>query len=340
MSSPKKTLVVFGGTGLQVLPSHSSQPSPQLTQPQGGSVARYFLQTPNSPYRVRVVTRDPSSSKSQALASLGAEVVRGHLDDADSLASAIKDAHAVFLITDFFSNLEDPGNEIVQGKRAVDIAAQSPTLEHLIWSCLPSAKDASKGKYDAIIHFDGKALVTEYIETQHKALWAKTTVLWLGPYMQLWLQMPALFGPKKVVEDGKEIYTSISNASPDTVLPYVDVDKDTGKTVNAILTKSPSELGGKTVTLVASMERTHKQHLEIWGQILGKNVSARQRSDDEQFEFLGSLGLPEFMKMDMVQVLPAFQYFVKEMLLGNQAILASEVSRNLYRCAFINHADE
>ncbi|KAF2652990.1 NAD(P)-binding protein [Lophiostoma macrostomum CBS 122681] len=306
MSSTKKTLVVFGGTGLQ-----------------GGSVARYFLQLPNSPYRVRVVTRDPSSEKAQAIASQGAELVRGHLDDADSLASAVKGAHAVFLVTDFFTNVENPENEAAQGKRAVDAIAQSPTLEHFIWSCLPSAIEATKGKYDAIIHFDGKATVTDYIEKQHKDLWAKTTVLWVGPYMQLWLQMPQMFAPQKVVENGKETYVSLSNAGPEAVYPSVDVSRETGKTVHAILKKG-RELAGKTVTLVGDLEQTRKQMLEIWGKIVGKDVEVRQRTDEETMQYLASLNFPEYLQRDITQVGPAFQEF-PGLFLGKNAILASEI---------------
>ena len=45
---------------------------------QGGAVARHLLKRG---HRVRALTRDPSKSAARALAGMGAEVVRGDLDD-------------------------------------------------------------------------------------------------------------------------------------------------------------------------------------------------------------------------------------------------------------------
>ena len=85
MSSTKSLLVVLGATGNQ-----------------GGSVLAYFLSLPASPYVLRGVTRDPSSSKSESLLSLGVEMVYGDIDHPASLDAAFKGASAIFSVTDFW----------------------------------------------------------------------------------------------------------------------------------------------------------------------------------------------------------------------------------------------
>ena len=89
MTSNKKITVVVGATGNQ-----------------GSSVAHTFLDSPQ--WHVRCVTRNPSSSASQALKDLGAEVVQGNLSDLSSLALAFKDANAIFVNTDFMKHIADP----------------------------------------------------------------------------------------------------------------------------------------------------------------------------------------------------------------------------------------
>jgi uncharacterized protein YbjT (DUF2867 family) len=51
------------------------------TGAQGGGLARALLKHANDGFRVRALTRDPSSVSAQALRELGAEVVAADLDD-------------------------------------------------------------------------------------------------------------------------------------------------------------------------------------------------------------------------------------------------------------------
>jgi nucleoside-diphosphate-sugar epimerase len=66
--SEKKLITVFGATGSQ-----------------GGGLANAILNDDNSKFSVRAVTRDPSSDKAKALSEAGAEVVKGDVDDYDSI---------------------------------------------------------------------------------------------------------------------------------------------------------------------------------------------------------------------------------------------------------------
>jgi hypothetical protein len=66
--------------------------------------------------------------------------------------------------------------EVLQGKNIANAAAHITTLEHFIWSSLPSASVVSGGKL-AVPHMDGKAEVDEYILSSLPALAQKTPFL-------------------------------------------------------------------------------------------------------------------------------------------------------------------
>jgi uncharacterized protein YbjT (DUF2867 family) len=122
------------------------------TGTQGGAVARELL---NRGYRVRALTRDPASSKAQALASLGAEVVQGDFNDPDSIAQAIQGVDGVFAVTLFWSYGYEV--EVEQGKRLIDKAAEAK-VDHFVLTSVASA-DAGTG----IPHFESKWEVEQYL---------------------------------------------------------------------------------------------------------------------------------------------------------------------------------
>jgi uncharacterized protein YbjT (DUF2867 family) len=78
MPATEKTILVTGATGRQ-----------------GGAVAARLLE---DGWRVRALTRDPGSAKAKALNEAGAEVVKGDLDDQDSLDQAVNGAWGVFSV--------------------------------------------------------------------------------------------------------------------------------------------------------------------------------------------------------------------------------------------------
>ena len=82
MQRMAKLVTVFGATGAQ-----------------GNPVARALLA---GTFKVRAVTRNPASEKAQSLASLGAEVVKGDLNDAASVAAAVQGAYGVFYVTNYW----------------------------------------------------------------------------------------------------------------------------------------------------------------------------------------------------------------------------------------------
>ncbi len=144
--SERKIIAVVGATGAQ-----------------GGGLVRAILNDPAGGFAVRAITRDPKSDKARALASLGAEVVAGDVDDEASLQRAFQGAHGVFCVTFFWAHYS-PEKERVEAA-AMARAAQAAGVKHVIWSTLEDTRKlvplsdsrmpTLHGKYK-VPHFDGK----------------------------------------------------------------------------------------------------------------------------------------------------------------------------------------
>jgi uncharacterized protein YbjT (DUF2867 family) len=124
---------------------------------QGGAVARHLLRAGSS---VRALTRNPSSPAGRRLASAGADVVGGDLDDPDSLRAALAGIDAVFSVQDYWAAGYD--GEIRQGTHLVTAAAAAG-VGHLIQSTMADAPDdpdlprhfASKREVERIVGASG-----------------------------------------------------------------------------------------------------------------------------------------------------------------------------------------
>ena len=110
ISTEGKLIVVVGATGRQ-----------------GGQVVRQLVK---HGWRIRALTRRPTSKKAVLLRQLGVEVVAANLDDPTSLESTFEKAYGVY-------NIQVP----VAGKMALEIrqgqnvarAAQKIKVQHLVY---------------------------------------------------------------------------------------------------------------------------------------------------------------------------------------------------------------
>lgn len=177
-----KLAVVIGATGGQggsVVSALLKDGSEQFLEQAYRTFANTLLE-----YKVRAITRTPSSEKGKALAAQdNVEVVAADLDSESSLVKAFSGAHVIFGVTDFFATFGQPDKgaeeamdvEYTQGTNIAKAAAKTSTLEHFIWSTLPDSRKISNGEY-VVPHFDAKVKVDEFIR-QDKELLAKTTFL-------------------------------------------------------------------------------------------------------------------------------------------------------------------
>ncbi|KAI9038423.1 NmrA/HSCARG family protein [Aspergillus affinis] len=213
--SSSKLIVIIGATGNQ-----------------GGSVANVFLEEPG--WKVRALTRNTSSTKSQALAARGAEVVQADIDTPATLLTAFEGANAIFAVSDYWGLFGDPANkdkaqpgqplnvwvaehETQQLKNIIDAAAKVPNLERFIFSSLSDATKWSKGVYTHVYHFDSKAKAAEYGRETYPDLWAKTT------------------NEFNIFQNSDGVVQFIGHMEPDVKIPFVAAEEDSGPLVKALI---------------------------------------------------------------------------------------------------------
>ncbi|KAI0289392.1 NAD-P-binding protein [Russula brevipes] len=177
-----KLILVFGATGAQ-----------------GRHVVNSLIApcedgTP-SPYTVRALTRDPESKQALALREQGVEVVKA------SVAAALDGAYGAWVNIDGFTVGEQ--REIYAGMRIFELAKQTKSLRHYVWSSLDY--NLKKGGYDQKYrceHYDAKGRVAEWL-VQQPSVVSDTELSWSvvtsGPYMDM-LQI-GILGPVKRDDD-------------------------------------------------------------------------------------------------------------------------------------------
>ncbi|KAJ4206700.1 hypothetical protein NW767_002988 [Fusarium falciforme] len=227
--SSQKLIVILGATGNQ-----------------GGSVATTFLQDPD--WKVRALTRNASSSKAQALASRGAEVIEADIDKPSTLTAAFESANTIFAVSDFWGLYGDPANrekakpgqalnewagehETQQLKNVIDEAAKVSTLERFIISALSDATKWSQGKYKHVYHFDSKARAVVYAEKAYPELWAKTSVYQAGLFLSNFVQNPLT----QPIKNADGVVQFIGHIEQDVKLPFIAAEEDSGPFVKALL---------------------------------------------------------------------------------------------------------
>lgn len=192
-------LVVLGATGQQ-----------------GGAILRHFAaQGSDRKYKLRGITRNPQSQAAQDLQALGVEMVTGDLDSLPSLQAAFSGATHIFATTDSNKNIfhairhpevlsadQTPRSfardkELIHGQNIADAAASTETLHRLVWSSLPSPKKWSGGAFTKVTMFDTKDEIRE-IMLATPGLREKLSTLLIGFYATNALNVPLLYGPKKV----------------------------------------------------------------------------------------------------------------------------------------------
>jgi len=133
-----------GGAGVILVTGATGQ--------QGGAVARELLAQRRT---VRAMTRKPDSEAAKALATLGAEILKGNLNDPESLKRVVQGVWGVFAV----QNAWEAGVEAeeAQGKRIAEIARQGG-VQHFVYTSVGSAN-----RKTGIPHFDSKWRIEETV---------------------------------------------------------------------------------------------------------------------------------------------------------------------------------
>ena len=218
-TTDKKLIAVVGATGQQ-----------------GGAVVRALRAT--NQFKVRALTRNPAKHR-----ELADEVVEADLNRPETLASAFKGAHGVFLVTNF---QEHGAAELKQAAAAVR-ATKNAGVKHFVWSTLPDVEAISKGKFD-VPHFTGKAKVDRIVS---EAGFANHTFVIAPFYYQ---NLIGALGPQKQ-PNGSAVWT----------LPL-------DPTVRGIHMADITELGGIVAGAFAHPEQAgHGEYLPLVGDFMSFN---------------------------------------------------------------------
>ncbi|XP_070259710.1 nmrA-like family domain-containing protein 1 [Myotis yumanensis] len=257
----KKVIAVFGATGSQ-----------------GGSVARALLESKK--FAVRAVTRNVTQPKALVLQELGAEVVKGDLNDKASVEAALQDAYGVFLVTNYWEH-HSKEEEVSQGKLVADVTKRLG-VKHVVFSGLENVKRLTGGKL-VVEHFDRKGEVEEYFWS----IGVPMTSIHLAAYFENFL---TLWKPKKA-SDGD--YYTVALPMGDIPMDGISV-ADIGAVVSRIF-DSPEEFLGKAMGLSAEA-LTVQQYADVLSKILGKDIRDAKITL-EAYEKLGFPGAEEMANM-------------------------------------------
>ena len=267
-----KLLVVFGATGQQ-----------------GGSIISHVLDDTelSKQYKIRGITRDPSSSAAEALKKRGVDVAKADMTDPSSLSSVLKGAHTVFFLTAPVMGADAKNEEFAQGKGVMDVAV-AEGIQYMIFSTLPHVTRISGGKYTKVAAFDAKAEIEDYIRT----LPIKSAFFSPASFMQNFQRIMAPYPS----DNGTFVLARL--VSPATQLPLIDTVGDAGKYVGAILA-DPDKYEGK-VFCSASAVYTMTEIVDIMSKVYGKTVRYEQIPEEafrQQLRFSGPYaeGLIEMM---------------------------------------------
>lgn len=242
MSSERKPLVTIVGA----------------TSKQGRSVARTLLESGR--YRIRALTRNPSSPEARSLETKGAEVLAVPLEvgRTEELVRAFRGAEAAFLLT---PPITPPAtHEFELGKQQADAAVEAG-VGHVVFSSLENVDAITRGKKFAP-HFTDKARVEEYV----RGLPIKSTFVQLAFFYTNLIE----FYPPRMEGDTLVFPVYLPG---DFRAPFVDPLTATGPAVLEILSH-PAQYAGQTLPIVGDVVSPNEM-VETFQRVTGKKASYR-----------------------------------------------------------------
>jgi uncharacterized protein YbjT (DUF2867 family) len=239
------------------------------TGAQGGATARELL---SAGCPVRVLTRNPDARAARDLASRGADIVRGDLDDHASLREAVAGAHAVFAVQVPDSAGTDA--ERRQGYALID-AAREARVQHFVQTSVSEA-----GKHTSFPRWETGYWWQKYWtdkwdveEAVRHAGFARWTVLKPAFLMDNFAQPKARFMFPHL-QQGR-IITALF---PDTRMQLIAAD-DVGAFARASIL-DPESFDHRDIDLAVEA-LTMTEVAATLSRVLGKRVEARSVSPQE-----------------------------------------------------------
>jgi len=201
-------------------------------------------------------------------------------------------------VSNISSSVWDPktgASEEAQGKSLADVCKEQ-SIQHLIWSSLPSPTEVSNGKYTNILYFETKAAVAKYIQS----IGLPYTTFEPGYFMSNLAQNIQQANPG-------EPYLLKSPIPVDAPLNLIDSTEDSGKYVAAILLNRESLLGQRVIA--TSCWYSAVEVMDTFNRVFGPEKTGKSIvvSDEEW-----SQQLPEQIRLGMVEnmwLIRDFKYY-------------------------------
>jgi uncharacterized protein YbjT (DUF2867 family) len=229
MADADRTVLVTGATGRQ-----------------GGAVVRHLLA---KGWRLRALTRDPSSPPAQSLSSRGVELAHGDLEDPASLEKAARGVYGVYSVQDFWS--VGARREINQGKNLAN-AAKRAGVHHFVYSSVGGVERQSR-----VGHWETKWEIEKHI----RRLGLPATML-----------RPAAFMDNYYIDKVEIALLKgklIDPIRPDK--PYQTIASDDIGAFAALAFERPKEFIGMELEIAGS-ELTNVEAAQVFSRVLGKPV--------------------------------------------------------------------
>ncbi|UJR29634.1 hypothetical protein I4U23_017182 [Adineta vaga] len=238
------------------------------TGAQGGAIVRSLVET--GKYKIRGLTRDAKSEKSQAIARLSKdiEMVTCDIGKKDDVERAFKDSWAIFALTDFWAQPDKPEIEIQQGKLMADVA-DSLKVPYYIYSTLENVEKISGGKLN-VPHFTQKAQLRDYIKEKHPNL--KTIYVEPAFYMQNWQG----FSKVQKLDNGTFVFAHPMDQK--SSLHIVDIE-DTGPIVRQIL-ENPDKFVGQDICICGE-EIRFEDVPKVFTKVTGQPAISKSLTEEE-----------------------------------------------------------
>ena len=223
------------------------------TGAQGGATVRAFnalKASGNSEYKLRAITRDPSSEKAKAIKPLVDEVVKADAKDKESMYKAFQGCYGVFIVSNYWEDMNED-NEMECLRNCKEALKRNGYINHIVLSSFEDSrvfvnstpnKDTWKtfGKHGMYVpHIDGKNEVQKEFEKEGLYVTSFYTSFYYENFIYFGM------GPaRQSASDPYAITLPIDNVK----LPMVAVS-DIGKAACAIF-QDPT-LIGKTVGVMS-----------------------------------------------------------------------------------------
>jgi len=200
-------------------------------------------------WKLRALTRDPSSHAAQVLTRRGIEVVQGDLEEPASIERAVRGVYGIYSVQDFWA--VGAKREVQQGKNLAD-AVKKAGVEHFVYSSVGGAERDS-----GIDHWESKWEIEKHI----RKLGLPATVLRPAAFMENYYIDQVEIGILK----GKLMDPIRADK------PYQTIATDDIGVFAALAFERPKEFIGLELEIAGS-ELTNPEAAQIFSRVLGKPV--------------------------------------------------------------------